>query len=42
MKQPDLYCFEAIKMTSQAKSKFTENTRHKILPGLRRHFMAIK
>ena len=27
MKQPDLYYFEAIKMTSQAWSKFTENTR---------------
>ena len=27
MKQPDLYYFESIKMTSQAKSKFTENTR---------------
>ena len=30
MKQPDLYYFETIKMTSQALSKFTENTR----PGL--------
>ena len=27
MKRPDLYYFEAIKMTSQAQSKFTENTR---------------
>ena len=27
MKQPDLYNFETIKMTSQAYSKFTENTR---------------
>ena len=27
MKQPDQYYFEAIKMTSQALSKFTENTR---------------
>ena len=27
MKQPDLYYFEAIRMTSQAWSKFTENTR---------------
>ena len=27
MKQPDLYCFKTIKMTSQALSKFTENTR---------------
>ena len=27
MKQPDLYYFESIKMTSQAKSKFTESTR---------------
>ena len=26
MKQPDLYYFETIKMTSQALSKFTENT----------------
>ena len=25
MKQPDLYYFEAIKMMSQVKSKFTEN-----------------
>ena len=27
MKQPDPYYFETIKMTSQAQSKFTENTR---------------
>ena len=27
MKQPDLYYFEAIKMTPQAWSNFTENTR---------------
>ena len=27
MKQPGLYYFESIKMTSQAQSKFTENTR---------------
>ena len=27
MKQPDLYYFETIKMTSQAQSKFRENTR---------------
>ena len=26
MKQPDLYYFESIKMTSQAQSKVTENT----------------
>ena len=26
MKQPDLYYFEAIKVMSQALSKFTENT----------------
>ena len=26
MKQPDLYYFKTIKMTSQAQSKFTENT----------------
>ena len=26
MKQPDLYYFESIKMTSQAQSKFRENT----------------
>ena len=26
MKQPDLYYFEAMKMTSQTLSKFTENT----------------
>ena len=27
MKQPDLYYFETVQMTSQAQSKFTENTR---------------
>ena len=27
MKQPDLYYFETIEITSQAYSKFTENTR---------------
>ena len=27
MKRPDLYYYEAIKMTSQAWSKFIENTR---------------
>ena len=27
MKQPDLYYFETMQMTSQAQSKFTENTR---------------
>ena len=27
MKQPDLYNFETMQMTSQAQSKFTENTR---------------
>ena len=27
MKQPDLYYFQSIKMTSQASSKFTEDTR---------------
>ena len=26
MKQPDLYCFETMQMTSQAQSKFTKNT----------------
>ena len=31
MKQPDLYYFEAIKMTSQAQSKFTESTRLPLL-----------
>ena len=31
MKQPDLYYFEAIKMTSQAQSKFTENTRLRLV-----------
>ena len=31
MKQPDLYCFETIKMTPQAQSKFTENTRLRLL-----------
>ena len=31
MKQPDLYYFEAIKMTSQAQSNFTENTRLRLV-----------
>ena len=31
MKQPDLYYFETIKMTSQAQSKFTENTRLRLV-----------
>ena len=31
MKQPDLYYFEAIKMTSQAQSKITENTRLRLV-----------
>ena len=31
MKQPDLYYFEAIKITSQAYSKFTENTRLRLV-----------
>ena len=31
MKQPDLYHFETIKMTSQAWSKFTENTRLRLV-----------
>ena len=31
MKQPDLYYFEAIKMTLQALSKFTENTRLRLV-----------
>ena len=31
MKQPDLYYFEAIKMTSQALSKFTKNTRLRLV-----------
>ena len=31
MKQPDLYYFEPMKMTSQAQSKFTENTRLRLV-----------
>ena len=31
MEQPELYYFEAIKMTSQAWSKFTENTRLRLI-----------
>ena len=31
MKQPDLYYFEGIKMTSQAQSNFTENTRLRLV-----------
>ena len=31
MKQPDLYYFEAIKMTPQAYSKLTENTRLRLV-----------
>ena len=31
MKQRDLYYFETIKMTSQALSKFTENTRLRLV-----------
>ena len=31
MKQPDLYHFETIKMTSQTWSKFTENTRLRLV-----------
>ena len=31
MKQPDLYYLETINMTSQAQSKFTENTRLRLL-----------
>ena len=31
MKQPDLYCSETIKMTSQASSNFTENTRLRLV-----------
>ena len=31
MKQPDLYCFETIEMTSQAWSKFTQNTRLRLV-----------
>ena len=31
MKQPDLYCFETMQMTSQALSKFTENTRLRLV-----------
>ena len=34
MKQPDRYYFEAIKMTSQAWSKFTENTRLWLVPSI--------
>ena len=31
MKQPDLYYLESIKMMSQALSKFTENTRLRLI-----------
>ena len=31
MKQPDLYYFETMQMTSQAWSKFTENTRQRLV-----------
>ena len=31
MKQPDLYCFETMQMTSQVQSKFTENTRLRLV-----------
>ena len=31
MKQPDLYYFETMQMTSQALSKFTENTRLQLI-----------
>ena len=31
MKQPDLFCFETMQMTSQALSKFTENTRLRLV-----------
>ena len=34
MKQPDLYNFEAIKITSQAQLKFTENTRLRLLSSI--------
>ena len=34
MKQPDLYHFEAIKITSQAQLKFTENTRLRLLSSI--------
>ena len=43
MKQPDLYYFETIKMTLQAKSKFTENTRLRLVfstQNLTRHVMS--
>ena len=31
MRQPDLYYFETMQMTSQAQSKFTENTRLRLV-----------
>ena len=34
MKQPDLYYFETIKMTSQALLKFTENTRLRLVSSI--------
>ena len=40
VKQPDLYYFEAIKLTSQAWSKFTENTQLRLvfsIKNLTRH-----
>ena len=47
MKQPDLYYFETMQMTSQAQSKFTENTRLRLvfsIPNLTRlrHFYGLK
>ena len=34
MRQPDLYCFETIKMTPQAWSNFTENTRLRLVSSI--------
>ena len=38
MKQPDLYCFETMQMTSQAYSRFTENTDLRLLFSIRNLF----
>ena len=34
MKQPDLYYFETMQMTSQAQSKFTENARLRLVSSI--------
>ena len=34
MKQPDLHCFENMQMTSQGWSKFTENSRLRLVSSI--------